>query len=106
MRPGVKKPIPRWMFLKIPFWGSCPLGTGKYRYYGIVGFSRAVKDWYAGGFMGEPGLFEADYLLDLKTGVWWHTGKVNALAIRLLEGEYAEAERRQGGHGEAVCAGA
>jgi hypothetical protein len=90
MKIGVKKPIPQWVKAKMPC-GIERLNTLNCRYYGIIGLSRKVRDWYEGMFM-EAWIYdwyEAEYVLDLQEGVWWSTGIDGGQSARKLEEERA-----------------
>jgi len=87
MKVNVKKPIPAYIKAKIPG-GIERLNTINCRYYGIMGLSRRVGDWYSGMFMEYIfDWYEADYILDLKEDKWWATGRTNTKAIEYLERE-------------------
>jgi hypothetical protein len=84
MNIGIKRPIPKYIREKLPR-GIERFNTVNCRYYGIIGLSRMVRDWYQGMFMEYIfDWYEADYILDLKEGLWWPTGRNNTeLAVRL-----------------------
>jgi len=89
METGVKKPMPQWVKAKMPC-GIERLNALNCRYYGIIGLSRKVKDWYTGMFMEWVfDWYEAGYILDLQEGVWWSTGREDGRPSRRLEEEYA-----------------
>ncbi|MDR2717693.1 MAG: hypothetical protein LBB89_06475 [Treponema sp.] len=89
MKIGEKRPIPKYIKKKLPG-GIERLNTINCRYYGIIGLSRKIKDWYEGMFMEWIfNRYEADYILDLKEGVWWCTGRNNTELATRLERETA-----------------
>jgi len=90
MKIDVKKPIPQFVKNKmLKLNGIERWNTVNCRYYGIIGLSRKVRDWYQGMFMEWIfNWYDAEYVLDLQEGVWWRTGKSGESSARKLEKEY------------------
>jgi hypothetical protein len=85
---ATKRSIPGYIKKKIPC-GIERLNTIGCRYYGIIGLSRKVRDWYSGMFM--EWVFdwcEADYILDLEECLWWHTGREHKEEAAKVEAEH------------------
>jgi hypothetical protein len=81
--------MPQWVKAKMPC-GIERLNTINCRYYGIIGISRKVRDWYTGMFMEWIfDWYEADHVLDLQKGLWWSTGRNDVRSAHRLEEEYA-----------------
>jgi len=94
MKVGIEKPIPKWIKNKMPC-GIERLNTIGCKYYGIIGLSRKVRDWYSGMFMEWVfDRYEADYVLDLVRGVYWRTGRDSPLSAKRIEDEYANKRRK------------